>query len=333
LREGRGWTPSEQPAAKELHLASGEALRLTNGLFHLQFVAQKAPALVGAGLGKTVDWTLFVLIAVLAAGLFTGIKALPPIPRVEPLQKEALRSVQLKIEEKKPPKPKKPKPVEAVREEKAPPSLQQATTLKQAGVPLKSLDKIAKATKGIANLLAALDKSAKGGSPSALPFLPTLGRAPAPLPGLGGTGPGSGPVTKGVELLRGGQLGVLSGTTAGKGGVAGVPVSVPSRPSKVQGSIDRDAVAKVINEHVNDMRGCYERALLNAPNLGAGKVLLEWTIGADGDVKQVGTKSVTLKSNEVVSCLLELLRTLKFPKPNGGVVIVSYPVLFNSVGY
>ncbi|MBS2022527.1 MAG: AgmX/PglI C-terminal domain-containing protein [Deltaproteobacteria bacterium] len=331
-RSGHGWAPAQAAASKELKLSSGGALRLTSGRFHLDLVAQKAPTQVGGGFGKTLDWTLGALLVTLTVLLVVGVRSLPPMPKVQPLEREAVRHVQMQIEEKKPEKPKKPKPVEVQKEQPKPQSIQQATTLKQAGMPLKSLDKIAKATKGISNLLAALNSSNKGGPKNNLPLLPSLGQAPAPLPSLGGIGPG-GPITKGNELLRGGNLGALNGVTAGKGAVAGVPVSVPSKPSKVQGSIDRDAVAKVINDHVNDMRGCWERALIHDPNIAPGKVLLEWTIGAEGDVTQVGTKSVTLKSNEVVSCLLNVLRELKFPKPNGGVVIISYPVLFNSVGY
>ena len=45
-----------------------------------------------------------------------------------------------------------------------------------------------------------------------------------------------------------------------------------------QGNIDREAVAKTINAHLQEVRGCYERALLKDPGL-AGKVVLEWTIG------------------------------------------------------
>ena len=79
----------------------------------------------------------------------------------------------------------------------------------------------------LGNLLASLGPAVgkKGGSPSALNLLPTVGSAPAPLPGLGGTGSGGsiGPITKGSELLRGGGVGGLLGSaTAGRGAVQGV---------------------------------------------------------------------------------------------------------------
>jgi len=143
-------------------------------------------------------------------------------------------------------------------------------------------------------------------------------------------------VTRGRDLLRGGpggSAGDLGNGTAARGPVRGVPVKLPSRPTRIQGQIDRDAVAQVINDHVGEIRGCYERALLTNPNVGAGKVALEWTIGAGGTVTEIGTKTSTLRSPEVVGCVLDLFRGLQFPKPLGGVVIVSYPLLFNAVGY
>ena len=79
-------------------------------------------------------------------------------------------------------------------------------------------------------------------------------------------------------------------------------------------------------------RGCYERALLKEPGL-AGKVVLEWTISTGGTVVSAKTKSSTLRNGEVEGCILRNLKTWKFPPAKGGVVIVSYPFLFNSVGY
>ena len=99
-----------------------------------------------------------------------------------------------------------------------------------------------------------------------------------------------------------------------------------------QGNIDREAVAKTINAHLQEVRGCYERALLKDPGL-AGKVVLEWTIGTTGSVVAAKTKSSTLKNAGVEGCILSALKTWQFPQPRGGVVIISYPFLFNSVGF
>ena len=341
-RSTQGWVHADPSSAKELRLSSGGAVRLTRGRFQLELSVRAPPTKAKATLFKDMDWGTLLLVIGIAVGLVSFIKFLPPAPLQQPQEKEIIRQVQLKIEEKKvePPKPKRPQPVEAqVVETPRPPSIAQATTLKAAGAPLKSLEKITKATRGIANLLATLDAAgAKGGTRSKMALLPSIGKAPAPLPGMGGYGAccAIGPITKGAEQLRSGggtEYGSLKGASAGQGGVGGIPVGLPVRQAKVQGTYDRDAVGKVINEHVNEIRSCYERALLRDPNLGAGKVLLEWTIGLGGGVTKVGAKVVTIKSNEVVSCLLDTVRAMTFPKPTGGEVIVSYPVLFNAVGY
>jgi hypothetical protein len=347
LREGRNWIAAPS-GSKELRLEAGAALRLTSGRFHLQLSAEAAPRTAQVMFWQHVDKRLFWLVLLSMVSVWGFILALPKGQRTLPpeIQKELVHNVRMSIErEKKKEKP-KPKPVEKKKEEPVlaekktpPPVIAQATTLKQAqaAVPIKSLDQLQKATKGLGNLLASLGPSVgkKGGSPSALNLLPTVGSAPAPLPGLGGTGSGGsiGPVTKGSELLRGGGVGGLLGSaTAGRGAVQGVPVAMPTKATQVRGSIDRDAVAKVLEEHMNDMRGCYERALMRDPNLGAGKILLEWNISATGAVSDVRTKVATLKNTEVNTCLLDVLKQLQFPKPQGGVVIVSYPFLFNSVG-
>ena len=346
LREGKSWIAAPS-GSKEIRLEAGTALRLTSGRFHLQLSAEAAPRTAQVMFWQHVDQRLFWLVMLSMISVWGFVLALPKAQATLPqeMQKEIVHNVRMSIEREKKEKP-KPKPVEKKKEEPVaekkpvpPPVIAQATTLKQAqaAVPIKSLDKLNKATKGLGNLLASLGPAVgkKGGSPSALPLLPTVGSAPAPLPGLGGTGSGGsiGPITKGAELLRGGGVGGLLGSsTAGRGAVQGVPVAMPTKATQIRGSIDRDAVAKVINEHLNDVRGCYERALMRDQNLGAGKVLLEWTISASGVVGEVKTKLATLKSADATKCMADVVKQMQFPKPSGGEVIVSYPFLFNSVG-
>ena len=105
-----------------------------------------------------------------------------------------------------------------------------------------------------------------------------------------------------------------------------------ARQVSAQGSIDRNAVAKVINSHFQEVRSCYERALLKEPGL-SGKAVLEWTISISGNVTTVRTKTSSLRNAAVESCILRAIKTWKFPPAKGGSVIITYPFLFNSVGY
>ena len=151
------------------------------------------------------------------------------------------------------------------------------------------------------------------------------------MPGLGvGTGSGGG-----RELLMGkggGGIGAMGAGGVGKGPVrAGVARAASDRVSS-QGQIDKEAVAKAINSHLAEVQRCYEAALLKNPGL-AGKVVLEWSISTQGRVVSSKSKSSTLKDSSVETCILRSLNTWQFPPARGSSVIISYPFIFNAVGF
>jgi hypothetical protein len=65
----------------------------------------------------------------------------------------------------------------------------------------------------------------------------------------------------------------------------------------------------------------------------AGKLVFEWTIDLNGTVADVKTKLAGLKSADATNCIINNLRLWRFPHPKGGTVVVSYPFIFNSVGF
>ena len=209
---------------------------------------------------------------------------------------------------------------------------------------LKQLAKLAAAGPAMGDMLAAVDKLGNGpGSKNAktgFHLSGLVGKQPIANAGLGTFGLGGGGKggvgTLGAEILRGrggGGIGAMGAGGVGRGAVGGMVTHATSRSVGVpQGNIDREAVAKTINAHLQEVRGCYERALIKDPGL-AGKVVLEWTIGQTGAVTAAKTKSSTLKNSAVEGCILSALKTWQFPQPRGGVVIISYPFLFNSVGF
>jgi hypothetical protein len=151
---------------------------------------------------------------------------------------------------------------------------------------------------------------------------------------LVGGGGGGGLVTKGgAALLRGGGGG--AGALSGKGerGVGGMVQKMPQAMRAAgQGSLDRDAIQKVINANVSQIQRCYERELINKPGL-SGKVEVEWTVGTSGAVKGVRQKFSSLDSLPAVNCILEHIRGWQFPQPKGGEVVVSYPFVFKSISF
>ncbi len=102
---------------------------------------------------------------------------------------------------------------------------------------------------------------------------------------------------------------------------------------KVQGGgMSREEVKRIIDQHLEEITACYERALVAEPSL-MGRVVFEWKIMLSGKVGEVRIKSSTLNSTDIHSCIQASIRTWDFPEPDGTEVIVSYPFIFDIVGF
>ncbi|WP_163996238.1 AgmX/PglI C-terminal domain-containing protein [Pyxidicoccus caerfyrddinensis] len=349
-----------------LTLREGTAARLTQGHMSLVAYAAPKPERVFVNPLRGIPW-LALASFVLFIGAFASFivlkpdspetadftqKNLPPVAlrliapepkkkeeakkKLEAIKQKAPKPVKEKVAEKAPPKPVEKAP---------PPPPNKAVAAASENKALKALAKLSAAGPATNDLLAAVDKLGSGpGSKnvknSNYKLSGLIGKAPIANAGLGtfglGGGGKGGGATLGAELLRGkggGGIGALGVGGVGKGKVGGTVTRATARSiASTQGTVDREAVARVINSHLNEVHGCYERALLKQPGL-AGKVVLEWTIGAAGRVVAAKTKSSTLSNAAVEGCILASLKSWTFPAPKGGVVIITYPFLFNSVGY
>jgi hypothetical protein len=347
-------------------LRDGTAARLIQGQMSLVAYAAPKPERVWVNPLRGLPWLALACLALFGAGLAAFLvyrprspeapdfmkKDLPPVAlrllAPEPKRKEEAKKKLEAIKEKARPKEKAekaaekptPKPVEKT----PPPKQEVAPPPPPESKALKALARLS-AGPSSKDLLAAVDKLGSGPGDknvkaSNYKLSGLIGKAPIANAGLGtfglGGGGQGGGATLGAELLRGkggGGIGALGAGAVGKGKVGGVVTRATSRSvAAPQGSIDREAVARVINSHLNEVHSCYERALLKDPGL-AGKVVLEWTIGAGGKVVAAKTKSSTLRNSAVEACILSSLKTWVFPAPKGGLVIISYPFIFNSVGY
>jgi len=100
------------------------------------------------------------------------------------------------------------------------------------------------------------------------------------------------------------------------------------RPEKATGKIeDTAALKRAFNKHNGAMRKCYERVLKMEPGL-EGKVKLTVKIGSDGKVDWAKAKGRSLNHPKVNDCMEQQARTIKFPEPSGGAVIVANPYTF-----
>ncbi len=263
------------------------------------------------------------------------------VPKKEEKKKEEKKpeKKEEKVEKKEEKKPEKKKEPEKKVITKAPPPKTPPPPVPPPPQPpenvQKALAKVTAAGPAMKSMLAAINKLGPGGNAAAFKLNGLVGKGPvasnAGMPGLGvGTGAGGG-----RELLMGkggGGIGAMGAGGVGKGPVrAGVARAASDRVSS-QGQIDKEAVAKAINSHLAEIQRCYESALLKNPGL-AGKVVLEWSISTQGTVVSSKTKSSTLKDSSVEACILRSLNTWQFPPARGSSVIISYPFIFNAVGF
>lgn len=99
---------------------------------------------------------------------------------------------------------------------------------------------------------------------------------------------------------------------------------------EVKGSLDKEDIRKTIQNHINEVKFCYEKRLTAKKDL-AGTVLIKFTISTTGAVTSPSVQQSTLNDLECEQCITSALSKWVFPQPKGGVVVVSYPFVLKSV--
>lgn len=152
--------------------------------------------------------------------------------------------------------------------------------------------------------------------------------------GGGGTGEGTiglgnlGTIGRGSGAPGGGMYGSKAGQL--KGRKAGAPEVVPGT-AEVRGSLDKELIRRIIRRHINEVKFCYEKELTRMPNL-EGRVMIQFTISPTGAVAASFVQSSTMNNPTVEQCIAAAVRRWEFPKPQGGIVIVTYPFVLKAAG-
>lgn len=160
--------------------------------------------------------------------------------------------------------------------------------------------------------------------------------------GLTGTGKGGGGTGEGTIGLGGvGTLGHGAGTGSGQGYGSGAGRLGGSERSGARGSVAGatatttgsglapEGIQRVIKRHVAKIRFCYEKAMDRAPAL-SGKIAVSFTIDGQGGVASVKASDTTIADAEMVTCVLDAVKSMAFPTPDGGgAVNVVYPFVFS----
>lgn len=144
---------------------------------------------------------------------------------------------------------------------------------------------------------------------------------------------GKGTATVGIAGVGTKGRGTGYGTGDGLGDKNSVAIEPGGAEEDFVGTIDREAVRRVIRAGLREIRGCYERELnkLNKTQRLEGKVIIEWTIADHGRALNAKVKSSTLGNRAVENCVRDRLSTWRFPDPPAGTVAeVNYPFYFRA---
>lgn len=153
--------------------------------------------------------------------------------------------------------------------------------------------------------------------------------------GLVGTGEGGGGRGEGIGLGSLGPIGHGAGTGLGRGdsgrlgGSHGKPPSLRMGATNVHGRLPPEVIQRIVRQNFGRLRTCYEKGLLKDPNL-AGRVAIRFVIETDGSVSSSSREASTdLSDDSVVACTAKAFGALSFPAPEGGKVVVVYPISFS----
>jgi hypothetical protein len=156
--------------------------------------------------------------------------------------------------------------------------------------------------------------------------------------GLSGVGEGGGGRGEGIGLGNFGGLGHGAGTGTGQGigngrGRLGGGHQVKSPKlregaTQVNGRLPPEVIQRIVRQNFGRFRLCYENGMRANPNL-QGRVAVKFVIDRSGAVSMTADGGSDLPDQSVVQCVVRGFGNLSFPQPEGGMVTVVYPIIFN----
>ncbi len=156
--------------------------------------------------------------------------------------------------------------------------------------------------------------------------------------GLSGVGEGGGGRGEGIGLGNFGGLGHGAGTGTGQGIGSGRgrlggghTVRAPrirEGATSVNGRLPAEVIQRIVRQNFGRFRLCYENGLRNNPNL-QGRVTVKFVIDRSGAVAMTADGGSDIPDTSVSQCVVRGFGNLSFPQPEGGMVTVVYPIMFN----
>jgi hypothetical protein len=156
--------------------------------------------------------------------------------------------------------------------------------------------------------------------------------------GLSGVGEGGGGRGEGIGLGNIGTIGHGAGTGNGQGFGNGhgrlggahqtrAP-SIRQGATTVNGRLPPEVIQRIVRQNFGRFRLCYENGMRTNPNL-AGRVAVKFVIDRSGSVATASDGGSDIPDQGVISCVVRGFGNLSFPQPEGGIVTVVYPIIFN----
>jgi hypothetical protein len=98
--------------------------------------------------------------------------------------------------------------------------------------------------------------------------------------------------------------------------------------TSVNGRLPPEVIQRVVRQNHGRFRACYADGLNRDPTL-EGRVSVRFVIGQDGTVSNAANSGSDLPDPKVVACVVRVFEMTTFPAPEGGIVTVSYPLMFS----
>ncbi len=142
--------------------------------------------------------------------------------------------------------------------------------------------------------------------------------------------------------MDGTELGTASGFAMGAGGLGlrGIgggasgefrtkpPSNIRVGKTSVSGRIPPEVIQRVVRQNFGRIRLCYENERRANPSL-AGGVVVSFIIQSDGSIGTAAATGNNTGSTTLGTCVARAFRGLAFPRPETGVVQVTYPIIFS----
>lgn len=109
------------------------------------------------------------------------------------------------------------------------------------------------------------------------------------------------------------------------------PAASESSPKGVVagGTIAPVEVKKALQTKRDEIKACYH-SLLEKNKKASGKVVLRFTIDESGAVEETVIMNDTTLPTETAQCIADVVKTIRFAKPEGGKARITYPWEFTA---